>query len=273
MIKIYYINDLHLDSRFGRKKNIVKKIQKFIQDMIILEDENTLKESLLIVAGDVSNFNNVSACFFKEINKIFGKVAYVGGNHDLYMTSFYEMEKYTNNSLQKELEIYHYVKNLENIHFLGEDYDGILNFKGLKIGGERMISNPFKTEGSKDFYLSMMNDSKYIILPMGVRNLNEKNINYYNNLKKENLDIFVSHYPVITCDSMTINRRLYDGSLDSYKTFVEDLIAPIYFFGHVHERKMYKIASTLFYTNAYGYPGEYDTPNLKYIELPEKELN
>lgn len=158
---------------------------------------------------------------------------------------------------------------LSNVHFLGEDFDGILDYKGYRFGGEILMSNP-KSDLEIMFYKEVMNDSNYINLGYykneNATYLNNKNIRYYNKLKSEDLDVFISHYPIILTNSH-LKYGLTDGSLGSYRTEVDEFIAKYNFFGHIHEQEHYKHFGHEFLTYALGYPSEKLNKNFGYIEL------
>lgn len=302
-LKVFYISDLHLDFRVGVKySNLSKKLKVFREDFInnsLLnlndlsksEDEITLetfKESLLVIAGDISNWNYLTLEFLKTIKDDFGKICIVGGNHELYLISKTDDVKYNYNSLNRELDLYQGIKGFDTenkIHFLGEDYDGILNYKGKVIVGERMVSNPYSNEGFRNFYESFMNDYKNIKIKdnnnvkVSVNYLYNKNKEYYKALLNLNkVDLFVSHYPIIITDSHIMNGRAKDGSIGSYYCDLDDLgfISKNNIFGHTHEISKYVISDEdrngnnvkyNFYSNAIGYPGEFEYALLKMIEI------
>lgn len=266
-MNIYYINDLHLDQRLNLKKNKNEKINQLISDIMIDCDEKDAKNSLLIIAGDFSNYSSHALLFLKQISQFFKQVAIVFGNHDYYLIDAHHASKYQFDSEYKINELYQSLKEINNVHVLGEQFDNILNFNGLKIGGTTLFSNPYTDEKSTHFYDTYMADSKYIHFNHSIVEQNKKEIDYYHRLKNENLNIFVSHFPIIMTQSHAMHGRLNDGSHSSFKTEVNELIAPIYLFGHVHERSQYKIDDVCFYTNCAGYKGEFSTAKIKLIQL------
>lgn len=265
-MNIYYINDLHLDQRLNLKKNKQQKINDFISELLINCDENDTKNSLLIISGDFSNYSSHTIYFLNQISQYFDQIAIVFGNHDYYLIDYHHAAKYKFDSIQKINECYKEIKNINNIHVLGEEFDHILNYKNLKIGGTTLFSNPYFNDKTTFFYKNFMADFKYIYIDNNIKDINEKQVKYYNQLNNENLNIFVSHFPIITTHSHTIDNRLNDGSHSSFKTIVDEIIAPINFFGHVHERNSYKIADCRFYTNCAGYKGEYENCEIKKIK-------
>lgn len=109
-----------------------------------------------------------------------------------------------------------------------------------------------------------MNDSKYIT--SSPESYNSFDMTVYNYLKDLNIDVFISHYPLVRAYSH--NKHLNDGSLGSYLCRVDEHIAPINFFGHVHEEdQLYEVAGTKHYTNALGYPQEKLGTIIRQIEI------
>lgn len=302
-LKVFYISDLHLDFRVGVKySKLHKKLGVFREDFLnnsllnlndLSKDEDeitlkTFKNSLLVIAGDISNWNYLTLEFLKSIKDDFGKICIVGGNHELYLISKSEDEKYRYNSLNREISLYKGVKEFDSedkIHFLGEDYDGLLEYKGKIIVGERMVSNPYVNEGFRNFYESFMNDYKNIKLKdnnsmrVSVDYLYNKNKGYYKTLLNLcEVDLFVSHYPIILTDSHVRKGRVKDGSIGSYYCDLGNLgfVSKNNIFGHTHEIGKYVISDGdkegnvvkyNFYSNAIGYPGEFEYAILKMIEI------
>lgn len=272
-LKVNYVNDLHLGF-YAEFHNNQIKYEKRVRDVAneIVENTECLGE-LLIISGDFGEMNNASVWFLDEISKRYNKVVFTYGNHDLYLLTKNQKRKYKN-SINRVKDLYNSVKELNNdkLHFVGEDFDGVLEYRGYRIGGDIMLSSP-KTEEEKSFYNFRMNDAKCIFIEgYGWENtvsLNKKNLDYYNKLKEENLDVFISHYPIIRTDSH--NRHGLE-SLGSYFTAVPEFIAKYNFFGHVHEIKEYDTYDNLFLTHAVGYPHELgktreDVLNLGFIKI------
>lgn len=267
-LKINYVNDLHIDfhaqfvvNQLKYEKSVREYAQKLISGTEDLGD-------ILIISGDLGHVNRASYWFLDEVCEEYSKVVITYGNHDLYMLSKSMKNKYRN-SWNRVREFYELTKKLPNVHFLGEEFDGVLSYQGFKIGGEILMSNP-KTEKEIMFYNEKMNDSKMINFGFykneNATYLNRKNIKYYSKLKEEGLDIFVSHYPIITTNSH-LRYGVSDGSLGSYKTDVEEFIAQHNFYGHVHEQEKSKLLGHNFYTQAIGYPSENLTKCFGYVEI------
>ena len=249
-MNIAYINDLHIDHHIKYNKNKEKYYESIKTFIINLINKSHLNEKdVLIIAGDLSHYNDISHLVLKTFSQYFNIVFFVPGNHDYYLIS--------KNQLNKHQSSYNRVKNLilrcydlKNVIIFHSSFNNNY-YKNKLFGGLTMTSLP-KTEEEITFYNLFMNDKKYI--NNDVSYLNNKDVNQYYKLKDKHLDVFISHYPIITTD--THLRHLNDGSMGSYKCQVNELIAPINFFGHVHEIKNYHFNNFHFYTNALGYPHE-----------------
>lgn len=263
-LKVSYINDLHLDNwiHFNHNEHKYKKnVAEFVNKLC--EEAPTVKD-LLIVSGDISHFNRVTYWVLDQFSLHYNKVIFVGGNHDYYLISKSQNRKYKGKSVNRAIELANMFKDHPKVEVLGSSSDKFFTeYKGFKIGGLTMTSKQITEEGIS-FYRGFMNDKRYI--PESTDFLNYIDMNYYNELKSKNLDIFVSHYPLVT----TYTHRMYstDGSIESYKCVVDDLIAEHNFFGHVHEsNQVYCIAETKHYTNAYGYPHEPLERSIQEVEI------
>lgn len=213
----------------------------------------------MIIAGDISHFNFINKWVLEVFNEQFEKTFVVSGNHDYYLLSKNQKRKYKNSSMNRSLEIAEIVDELNNVTYFhsgwGEIYE---TYKGVTFAGSTMTSLP-KTDEEKSFYQNVMNDSKYIVEQP--ETLNMMDMSAYNTFIDEQVkeelkvDIFISHYPLVRTYSH--NKHLNDGSLGSYLCRVDEHIAPINFFDHVHEEdQLYEVVGTKHYTNALGYPME-----------------
>lgn len=263
-LKVACINDLHLDHWVPYNpscEKYEKLVRKFVKGLV-LTTEGVPSESLLIIAGDLSHYNRVSAWVIDELAKHFEHVVFVTGNHDYYLVSGEQRKKYKKDSWVRKEELYEMTIDIPNVTMLGV-YRNWFTYKGFKIGGATMTSLPTSEEGIS-FYNGFMNDKRYILNPVG--DLHGQDMIRYNELSKVGLDIFISHYPLIT--TYTHRKYINDGSIESYKCIVGGMIAPYNFFGHVHEsEQMYEAVGTKHYTNALGYPHEHLDSKIKMLEL------
>lgn len=264
-MNISYINDLHIDHwvKWNPSQEKYKvRVQKFIQDLI--DRSNIENKEVMIIAGDISHFNFINKWVLEVFNEQFEKTLVVSGNHDYYLISKSQKRKYKNSSMYRAIEMSEIVEDLNNVVYFHSVYGtGAFSYKGKVFAGVTMTSLP-ETDEEKSFYQNIMNDSKYIT--SSPESYNSFDMTVYKYLKDLNIDVFISHYPLVRTYSH--NKHLNDGSLGSYLCRVDEHIAPINFFGHVHEEdQLYEVAGTKHYTNALGYPMEKLGTIIRQIEI------
>lgn len=264
-MNISYINDLHIDHwvKWNPSQEKYKvRVQKFIQDLI--DRSNIENKEVMIIAGDISHFNFINKWVLEVFSEQFEKTFVVSGNHDYYLLSKNQRKKYNNMSTDRAKELSEMIEGLVNVtYFHSAHGDEIEEFKGKIFAGATMTSLP-KTDEEKSFYQNIMNDSKYITSSPELYNSFDMTV--YKYLKDLNIDVFISHYPLVRTYSH--NKHLNDGSLGSYLCRVDEHIAPINFFGHVHEEdQSYEVLETKHYTNALGYPMEKLGSIIRQIEI------
>ncbi|RIO07381.1 serine/threonine protein phosphatase [Mammaliicoccus sciuri] len=253
-MNISYINDLHIDHwvKWNPSQEKYKvRVQKFVQDLI--DKSNIENKEVMIIAGDISHFNFINNWVLEVFNEQFEKTFVVTGNHDYYLISKNQKRKYKNSSMIRAKEMSELIDELSNVVYFHSVYGtGAFSYKGKVFAGITMTSLP-ETDEEKSFYQNIMNDSKYIT--SSPESYNSFDMTVYKYLKNLNIDVFISHYPLVRTYSH--NKHLIDGSLGSYLCRVDEHIAPINFFGHVHEEdQLYEVLGTKHYTNALGYPQE-----------------
>lgn len=270
-MNISYINDLHIDHwvKWNPSQEKYKvRVQKFIQDLI--DKSNIENKEVMIIAGDISHFNFINKWVLEVFNEQFEKTFVVTGNHDYYLISKNQKRKYKNSSMYRAKEMAEIVEDLSNAVYFHSGFGEMLDtFKGVTFAGSTMTSLP-KTDEEKSFYQNIMNDSKYIVEQPEMLNLMDMSaykIFTEQQFKEQiKIDVFISHYPLVRTYSH--NKHLNDGSLGSYLCRVDEMVAPINFFGHVHEEsQLYEVVGTKHYTNALGYPMEKLGSIIRQIEI------
>lgn len=257
-MKVTYINDLHVDNHLYEGFGVSSFVDKLMQ-----RSKNEVVDSeMLVIAGDISHHNSISKEILVEFNKYFKYVLFVPGNHDYYLINNEQRVIYDNDSYQRIKALKYSLEQVPNIIIFDESVQYI-DINGLRFAGCTMTSLPTDEEGMS-FYNLMMNDSRYI--PNDVVEMNKRDLNIYDTLSHKRPDIFISHYPLIT----TSSHLKHDiSSISCFKCDVDKLIAPIHFFGHVHENDEYELSGHHFFTNAYGYRGEFLDQTLRSIETDQ----
>lgn len=243
-MKIDYISDLHSDFHVKHSGNYDKwevKTHSFLESLL---PDN--KGKVLIIAGDLSHYNIQSKWCLEFFSKQYDKVFFVLGNHDYYLVSNGQREKYKNNSKSREFELMSMIPHLQNVSMLF-DYV-VYEYEGIRFAGS---TNWYPLTEYKDiqFFHNMSNDSR-LIKGMDIGNENYKESEAYS--KMNNVDVLITHVPPII-----INSHHKYGSASCYLNELKDVKAKYHVFGHCHEKGEYDKAGIKFYINAIGYPDEF----------------
>lgn len=247
-INISYVSDLHLDFHIPFTKNQIKfeqRTREFIQKLI---QSDTSDKEVLVLAGDISHLNTQSYWCIDEFSKHYKQVLLCYGNHDFYLVSKSQERKYKNNSLNRINELTEMLKPLDNVHVLTDD-DYVFKYNNIKFGGLTMWY-PLETPEQQMFFYNISNDSKYI-KGFNILCAYDEDQTIYKKILKEDVDVMISHAPVINTDS-----HFKYNSTACYLTSVKDINADYWISGHVHEQRVYNKPYCKFYMNAIGYPKE-----------------
>lgn len=93
------------------------------------------------------------------------------------------------------------------------------------------------------------------------RYLYKEAMEWYESLKKEKIDLMISHIPPLHPPISTYERNA------CYDCPVPFLVAPQWICGHQHIQGEFEKAGTRFWMNAIGYPDEKNEITLKTIEI------
>lgn len=244
-LQVDFISDLHLDFyckvKGYEREQIRLLIEKFRDSMKIKNDK------ILVVAGDIADMNDLSVEFLQQVSEIWEYVLVIPGNHDFYT---HKMENNDYSDLIKEME------HIENIVFL-MDKQEIFEYEGIKIAGTIMFYNL----NDLDEYVkwkSILNDKKHISREF-INERNSRDIDYYNKVIHE-VDVFVSHVPIVNLDGESV-------SWDTKNLFLNLDVNPIeevlYVSGHTHSEKDSISTYSKFdsINVSYGYPSESEYKN------------
>lgn len=169
-VKVDYVSDVHLGFYIDTKNT--ENVKSFVDSKIAVG----CKGDILVVAGDISEYNDILFEFLDSCSKYYDKVFFVVGNHEYYITDFKHIhisgdgEKYGYKSMNKIKEIADNFKDSKDIIFLDKNSSngGIYDYKSsLWIYGHdhkendevynntRFISNPWGYD-SKDFKIKSL---------------------------------------------------------------------------------------------------------------------
>lgn len=258
-MKIDYISDLHLDFHIRHDGNYEKwenKTHLFLEKLL-----PDTKGEVLIIAGDISHYNIQSKWCLDYFSKEYEKVFFVLGNHDYYLISHGQRDKYKKKSKEREYELMGLILHLTNVTLLN-NYD-VFEYGGVTIAGS---TNWYPLTEFKDvnFFNTVSNDSR-LINGMDIGNENYKEGLYYEKLL--DVDILVTHVP-----SILINSHHKYGSSSCYLNELKQIKAKHNIFGHCHEQSVYDKAGIKFYINALGYPNEW-LNHMNPLEYSKEERN
>lgn len=259
-MKVSYISDLHLDFhvKYGSNEDkMFKKTREFIEKLI---QTDVGDKEVIVIAGDLSHYNKQSIAALEVFNEHYELVLFVPGNHDYYLVSKTQSNKYFNDSTNRMGELFSRIlwsTKLNKVVMLDND---VQTHKGVTFYGSTMWYN-LDTIEQQRFYTGISNDST-LIKKMNHYDLHEEDIEQYqytmNNIKP---DVVVTHVPLIKVDAHTKHNNDC-----CYKCDV-DVLAPITISGHVHEQKMYQVDDNKIYFNAVGYPDEKNDIVIKSFNL------
>lgn len=242
-VKIDLMSDLHIEFYIPLKCNLSLNqfISKFIEENINKKDE----KDLLIICGDISHSNKISKEFLEQITKLWNKVAVIPGNHDLQDKKL-EKERYE--CLIKE------TSHIENLIYLCDVVE-ILEHKNIRIAGTFMSYNLNNDEN----YLKwkrILNETSFLSREF-LNKRNQKDVDYYNKVINE-VNIFVSHVPIVNLDGISVTRNLF------LNCDVEANKDVLYISGHTHYPKNSIDKESPFnaLNVSYGYPSETEKSKL-----------
>lgn len=246
-IKVSYVSDLHLDFHVPFNKNQNKFKRSTIEFIRLLSDTDEEKE-VLVIAGDISHFNLQSYWAVEEFSKNYKKVLICYGNHDYYLISKSQSNKYSTNSQNRVDELTEMLKQLGNVHIFTKG-NTTFRHKDILFGGLTMWY-PLGTSEQKMFFHNVSNDSQ-LIKGVNIEEMHKEDIKEYERLLKQDVDVMISHVPVINIDS-----HFKYNSTACYLTRVKDINAKHWIMAHSHEQRTYKKPYCSFHMNAIGYPEE-----------------
>lgn len=272
-MKISYISDLHLDFWIEWTPNQTKweqRTREFIQKLI---ETDTGEREVFCLGGDYSHFNSQTLWMMSEFSKAYELVLYVEGNHDHYLVSKNQSNKYKG----KYDHIRKSQASLARVYELEEEalkrFDNVIPLKegrawsrnGIKFGGDTMWY-PVDTTEQQVFYDDISNDSR-LIYGRNPQFDNHVSLSDYDAMvNNHKIDVMISHVPLIPIKSHADYR-----STACYYTPVGFL--PNYVIqGHSHERAIYEKADSKIFMNCLGYPTDnLGAPSISSFEIKETE--
>ena len=287
-MKIDLISDLHLDFWVKEvdtnKLKFKVQLEDFIKNIIFPAGDFTTGD-ILIIAGDLGHYNNQIKSLLVELKKYYENIIVTYGNHDMYLISKSQQEKYEYKSLNRIKELKEICEYLD-IYFL----DGkTIEIDGIKFGGtSSWYSLP--TSGDIETWKRVMNDSTKIYDGKGsysygmygapVSTPNWKTQEFWLEEKaklievaKEKVDVFITH---VALNEPTEDEGMYvdfvgDPNNIFYYTENIELLkssgCKIHIHGHTHQELDYVKEGIRIICNPLGYPSEQTYTIIKQIEI------
>ena len=272
-MKIDFISDLHIDHHINPSSNEVK-INKFISHLLPEEPAD-----ILIIAGDLGHYNEQNIKFLKALKKFYNLILYTAGNHELYLTSKKQQEKYHWNSFNRLSELQNMIAEIEGIEYM--------NGQTVDIDGFTISGFPGWYDIGKDFecWKNYSNDPRAILegYPIVLPYSSERHITFetddYFQLQLEILknisfvDLLFSHVPMIEIPDYIIKNDYIEdegnkfyfqqkGGIDLIKGRCKN-----YIFGHIHDMYDFTLNGIDIFCNPFGYPSESRGKNKKIVGI------
>ena len=276
-LRVGYVSDTHIDYYI---RDSTDDVPAFIVSTL-----NPVGGDVLIVAGDISHYNEQTKKFLKTMTAFYNHILYTIGNHDLYLINKKEKKKYNRNSFLRIAELEEWTENEPNIYFLNGNS---ITIDGITFGG---LPNWYDcpSQGDIQNWNKMMNDSNLIyeghdhytinlgygykekVSTFNTQAFRKKQEEKFNNL--ENIDILVTHI----CPSIIPEDMKFQGahaSEDAAMFYMTDDFekvkktgAKYVIYGHDHTNGEWEQDGIKFLSNSIGYPAEWQGNNIKYFNI------
>jgi predicted MPP superfamily phosphohydrolase len=264
-MKIGFKSDIHLDFWVGINGGR-EEIKRFIKKILIPKPMD-----VLIIAGDIGHYNHQNYILLNELRNWADTVLVCLGNHDYYLLSSLEIEKYKN-SFNRVKELKEMINSLDGVYLLEGEVFEIGGVRILGSGGWYDLSYGIKHGYSlsymKKMWEEIMNDAKRIIPKIDPVNFSllekeklRKNISY--------AEIVFTHVPplYISCFDDVIMDSFY--TFYGYDLFEENI--KYWIFGHCHTPFDFYEGHIRFLSSPLGYPfGREGVFNIDYLNYKEK---
>lgn len=218
-MNIDYISDLHLDfyvKTKGGGTDYTERTRAFLAEL--LPDACA---DVLVVAGDLSHYNQQSFDALNFFSEHYVRVFFVLGNHDYYLVSSKQRRKYHERSAEREAELMELVSVLDGVQVLQKFEVAVFN--GVRFAGATNWYS-LEREAAWQFYRDVSNDSvlikKYIIAAQ-----HQEEMAAYREMPP--VDVLITHVPPLEIDS----HRAYGNSY-CYLNAIGEIKASVCLFGH-----------------------------------------
>lgn len=251
-VTVDYMSDLHIDFHARQINNTIKWRKNTLDVLQQCVDQSKIQSHILVLAGDISHWNLQTKWVLEYFAELYDKVLMTYGNHDLYLVSKTQENKYKRDSFKRLFEIIDFAENHDKICLLSRNRPTKITTEwGSKISvfGDFMYY-PLNSTTAQNFYENVSNDSSFVLLESFDKEYEKSKIAYENWLQNESqqaeYSLFVPHVPPI----WTPSHSRYQP--ECYLAPVDEL-PPNTIFGHTHENFVKDIGGIQWATNTWGY--------------------
>lgn len=259
-------SDLHLEAWKGRN------IDTLIIDFLPADPRD--KDSILILAGDISSDPNQLMGFLFAAEKKFEQVIYVAGNHEAYR---HDLNAW-NDTMRDRFQ------TLENTFAVNLSDVKTFEHSGIRFvvcalwgDGDTVEKQLWVDRGLNDFRVIRNGESRFTVYDMmDIHKRQKKELVNFLKTPFGGKTVVVTHH----MPSYRLCHPRFDNEINGgFASNCDDILAydhapVIWIHGHTHDTGDGKLWSTRIICNPAGYRGEWDTPFNQYIAAPKfVELN
>lgn len=265
-MNIDYISDIHANHHVFFKeeqREWERSTREFANRLI---DTDSVKD-VLVVAGDISDWSKQVFWILDEFTKTYNIVFVVLGNHDYYLISNEDIEKYNSCSFRKIEMLKDMLSKNKKIQLLDKS---VVEYNGKVFAGDTMWYYPNDIH-DQYFYNFHMSDRQYILVNNDspskrltlelLKQMNKEALDWYMTLEDKEIDVFVSHSPPVN------NPKSPYSYNECFVTPVPFLVSKHWITGHQHTRYNFELGDTNFYMNPLGYPREHEFIKVKSFKI------
>lgn len=248
-MKIDCVSDMHINHHVPFNPNQLKweaATKQWTRQLL-----RTKIGTVLVVAGDFSEWNRQAVWFLEVCADQYDQVYYTIGNHDYYLLSKRQRRKYTH-AQGRVAALFAAVdaRGLPNVKAL---HGAAHTYQGVTFAGHGLWYD-LQTDQEKQWYQTHSNDSRYIHLPPSTQPthavLYHQAMEWYASLADTQVDVFVSHVPPV---HPPLSPYPYNAC---YVCPVPFLVGTHWVAGHQHVQGTFEKAGVQIHMQALGYPEE-----------------